>query len=600
VAWGTLRSRLVSPRHVVAATAILSFAVWGALAYAADVPRFFLDELLYMKTGTSVAQGHGLRFHGQAWGYGPLFPLLIGGIGRVVSNQERTYELVKVANASFFALAAIPIYLVSRRVLPPWPSVAVVGLAAIVPSSMYVSVVMTESLGYLLCWWAIYAITLTLERPTAWRQVATIGVGGIAVLERPQFVSLFAGYLLGLVVVAVCSPAQRTRVRTAPLSLWPTIAALGAGLFWVVRPLARGGDTGGSLGSYASLAGSYDPLEVGKWIVYELGDLALYLAVLPLVIAPVVIVLLVARARRGSDRDGAFLATFVGQNVASLVMVAAFASTSFGLGILYDRYLFYFVPLWLIAVGVWLHAGVPRPRLPLVVGACAAVAVVAALPFGVIGQNSWFNQFEALATKLWWKIGLITARLPVISLRDAAIVFALAAVTAVFVLPAHRGWLVPAAIACIFGANLLLAWRAAFVSPATYGASPPGTRSWVDDRLGSHASVTVLHVSRACNAGPEGFSLELTDFFNRSVAASEAIGGEGPTLAIRPSGELVSLEGGRAFRPGYVVTQPGVELDGRKLAHGMATNLVLWQVPGPVRVIGAHSADDLRRTRCVA
>src|SRR5262249_35107851 len=147
---------------------------------------------------------------------------------------------------------------------------------------------------------------------------------------------------------------------------------------------------------------------------------------------------------------GAFLATFVGQNAASLVMVSAFASTSFGLGILYDRYLFYFVPLWLVAVGVWVKEGLPRPRVPLAVGTCVAVAVVAALPFGVIGQNSWFNQFEALATKLWWKISLVTARLPVVSVRDTAIAFALAVVALILALPRRRGWVASAAIACVF------------------------------------------------------------------------------------------------------------------------------------------------------
>ena len=58
-------------------TVVVSFALWGLLAYRASVPRFFLDELSYMKAGTSFAQGDGLRFRGQAWGFGALYPILI-------------------------------------------------------------------------------------------------------------------------------------------------------------------------------------------------------------------------------------------------------------------------------------------------------------------------------------------------------------------------------------------------------------------------------------------------------------------------------------------------------------------------------------------
>ncbi|MEP6893441.1 MAG: hypothetical protein ABI927_06630 [Gaiellaceae bacterium] len=68
-----LRSRL-PPRLTVTAIVLVSFAVWAILGYAASVPRFFMDELYYMKAGVSVAQGHGLQVEGQSWGYGPCFP----------------------------------------------------------------------------------------------------------------------------------------------------------------------------------------------------------------------------------------------------------------------------------------------------------------------------------------------------------------------------------------------------------------------------------------------------------------------------------------------------------------------------------------------
>ena len=74
------RAHPVTPPTAVAVVALLSFGFWALLASRAAVPRFFLDELAYMRAGTSLAHGHGLRFRGQAWGYGPLYPIVIGGL----------------------------------------------------------------------------------------------------------------------------------------------------------------------------------------------------------------------------------------------------------------------------------------------------------------------------------------------------------------------------------------------------------------------------------------------------------------------------------------------------------------------------------------
>ena len=46
-------------------------------------------------------------------------------------------------NALAFALAAVPIYLLARRLLSPWPSVGVSALSIAIPSAMYTSVLMT-------------------------------------------------------------------------------------------------------------------------------------------------------------------------------------------------------------------------------------------------------------------------------------------------------------------------------------------------------------------------------------------------------------------------------------------------------------------------
>ncbi len=595
-----LRTRVspVSPRAAITTTVLLSFAVWAVLGYAASVPRFFMDELYYMKAGVSFGQGHGLQFEGQSWGYGPLFPLLIGGLVKVTSSQETAYELLKVANAAFFALASLPIYLLARRLLPPWPSVGVVALSALVPSSMYVSVSMTESLGYLIACWSIYTILLALERPSVGRQLVALGVVVVAISARPQFVSLFGGYLLGLALVAVASPGRRPPAK----SLWPTALALLGGLGWLVRPLVQGHSVGRSLGSYSSLAQSYDPLQIAKWFVYHVGDLALYVGVVPLVVAPIVLALWWRRARGGSVPDAAFLALFIAQNVIGIGLVAAFASTSAGLGILYDRYLFYLVPLWLLLLVAWIREGMPKPVRRLVAGVVAAVVVVATLPFSVVGRQSWFQHFEAVATGLWGKVALVVAKVPLVSLRLAGVAFVVVVAGAVVLASRRHAWALVSVVAGALVVNMALSWRSAFVPEATYGVGPRGTRAWVDDRIGDGRSVTVLVIGRTCRgAGAQRFSALETDFFNRSVRGVAYLGGEGggaPTaLTVRTDGRL-ARRSGAMLSAAYVVAPPGIALVGRRLAAGMTTNLVLWQVGGQVRVENARNDQELLASPC--
>jgi hypothetical protein len=66
---------------------------------------------------------------------------------------------------------------------------------------------------------------------------------------------------------------------------------------------------------------------------------------------------------------------------------------------------------------------------------------------------------------------------------------------------------------------------------------------------------------------------------------------------VQPDGALAYARG-EPLEAKYVVTQPGIELVGRKLGTGTAANLVLWRTGGGVRVAGAHSDGDVRTRDC--
>ncbi len=589
------RGERVSPRAAVTLIAVGSFALWASLGYAATVPRFFMDELYYMKVGVSLAQGRGLQFEGTPWGYGPVYPALLSAFVRLTRDQEGAYELAKVANSLFFGLAAVPIYLLARRTLPPWPSVAVVALSAAIPSTMYASVTMTEGLGYLLACWSIYLVSLVYERPTVTRQATALAVMLVAIATRPQLIALYVAYLVGLGLLVLVSPDRRRLLATRRAAVWPTAVSVAAGLVWLAWPLFHGHGVGRSLGSYSVLAQSYNPLQVAKWFAYHAGVLTLYLGAVPVIVAPVVVARWRSRARASDHRAAALLAQFVAQNLVGIGLIAAFASTSAGLGLLYDRYLFYLVPLWLIAFVAWLHDGMPRPVKEIALGAATAILVVATLPYDVIGGRSWFRRFEAVSTGAWQKIDSVVAQLPLVSLRGAGVLFAVVAVATVMLASRRRRWIPAGVVALVLAANLSLSWRSAFVDSTTYGIGEPASRSWVDDRVGQDANVIVLIVARSCpRAAEERFAALETDFFNRSVRTAATVG---VTLDVRADGVLVGPTDA-ALTTRYVAAPPGVRIHGRRLTTGMLPNLVLWDAGPSVRVENARSNQQLLDTPC--
>ena len=244
----------------------------------------------------------------------------------------------------------------------------------------------------------------------------------------------------------------------------------------------------------------------------------------------------------------------------------------------------------------------PKPVRPLVVGVVAAVVVVATLPFSVVGRHSWFQHFEAVATGLWGKVALVVAKVPLVSLRLAGVAFVVVVAGAVVLASRRHAWALVSVVAGALVVNMALSWRSAFVPEAAYGVGPRGTRAWVDDRIGDGRIVTVLVIGRTCrSAGVQWLSALETDFFNRSVRGVAYLGGEGggaPTaLTVRTDGRL-ARRSGAVLSATYVVAPPGVVLVGRRLASGMTTNLVLWQVGGQIRAENASTDRELLASPC--
>jgi hypothetical protein len=581
----------------VAGLVTVAFVVYAGVAQLVETPRVHPDESIYGEGAWSLAEGDGLTLRGEEYPYGPLYPAVLAPVLAPFESRETGYALLKAVNALLFALVAVPVYLLARRLLSFRWSLAVAAGSLLIPSSMFVGLVMTEAVAYLAAAWALYAILLALERPTALRQVAVLVGAIVAYTARPQLGALYGTYLLGLVLVWLIVPSRLPRTRMAARVYWPTAASLVLAAIVFAAPLVGGSSP---LGAYEVLWRSYDPLVVAKWFLYHLADLELYLAVVPLAIAPIVLAALARRGRSGSAAEAAFAALFLAANVVGLAVVAVFASTEHGFDRLHDRNIFYLVPLWLVVLALWLAWGLPRPLVATAVGAVLALGVAAFLPFRYISAEVGV---DVVPSALWARVQELSDG----SGRTVLALGVLTVVVAVAFLP-RRFWpFIPATVGAVLAATAILAWERQIDAPENAvfeGAA--SNRSWIDEALPADARVTKLYFDGpSCpSSGVTRHAFYVTEFFNGRVKRAAYVGTSVPDglpiahVNVGANGAFLVEPGGEPLVADYVYTQPGIELEGRRVATGTTADLTLWEVGGRVRVRGIGSTTELAAAAC--
>lgn len=583
----------LGPRLAVAGAVIGSLVVYAVLAEAVGSPRVFIDELIYWDAAASLANGDGLRIRGEAYPYGALYPTLLAGILWVFPDRELAYELAKTLNALLFALTAVPVYLLARRVLTPWGSVGVAALSVAIPSSMYVSVVMTESIAYLTCAWATYAIVVAFERPTVVTQGAAIAAVVLAYMARPQLAVLYVTYILGVCLVWILLRRRSGGWREGLMALWPTALSLGAAVALLVVVPVLQGEPLNELGGYEGLLQSYDPLAVARWLAYHIAGVELYVAVIPFAVAPIVLTSFVRRAREGSRRHAAFAALFVSFNAVFLLVAAVVNTTDSTHGRLHDRYTFYVIPLWLVVLFAWLQDGARRPRVAAFLGAGLALLFPTLIPFAAYVRDDGAQRFAGVASTLWAAIQTAVAG-GAFGLGRAiffAIVLALVAV-ALLVPRRLASRLVLVVVTLSFVVTGQFAWYIAIRDGTDWAfANTPAGRLWVDESVPQGSVVTFLSVTSQCQrALVGGDGLHRTEFFNESVTRAVSLGPPQtglPATRVRmtETGELL-LSSGAPFVSDYALAVEEVLVEGRSVATGTVSRLTLWEVGGPVQILG--------------
>ncbi len=365
--------------------ASLGLRAWAALAVPS--PWMSPDEESYAAIGRGLWHGDGLSVLGHPAAYLSLFYPLFVGLPLSLSDVQLGYDLAKVAQATVMSLAAVPVYLWGRSLMPRAYALLAAGLTLLLPGLAYSGFLMTETLFYPVFVLAAWAMTATLTRPTRLNQLLLVGGLALAVGTRLQAVVLVPAFLLAVVILVALERRPGLVRGLAPFLL--AIVALSA--VWLAFTLGRGRSPLGAYGVTGTV--SYSFTAALRFSVYHLADVILLVAFAPAV-ALAILVMEAARGREASPGVRAFLAVTVSLTFALVAEVGLFTSRL--LGRLGERYLLGLAPLFFLGFSLWLSRGAPRPRVTTIVSLVAALALLATLPIRFFSEAAEPDAYSAI------------------------------------------------------------------------------------------------------------------------------------------------------------------------------------------------------------
>jgi hypothetical protein len=573
----SLRERAARIPDVAWLTGIVVLSVLGRLWLVHEMPGpyIFVDELIYSELAKSLADTGSFAIRGvPVHGYSILYPALIAPAYRLFDSLPDAYAAAKATNAVVMSLAAVPAWLLARRVVGRWLALLAAALALVVPSMAYTATIVTENLFYPVALLFAWVLVLVLERPTLVRVGLLAFVLVAAIATRSQ--------ALGFVAAAVLAPFVLALLRWDAKVLRPFLPFVGAVVAIVLLVLGgqllRGGSISDLLGAYSVVGeGGYDVGQVLRFWLWHVEVVTLYVCVVPVV----ALVVLLFQARRLAPALQAHLAATLSLVATSTLVVAAFASR-FASDRVQDRYLFVLAPLLVIVLLAWVELGAPRPVLALGVGAVIAVGLVTAFPYDrFVGEPAKSDSFSLIP--LW----TVNEYLVGGSYRLTVLLGALAFLAVLVFVPARKAIAVPLVLFVLFVVLSQPVWAGPHgVLVAGRGALYTGIRGvdrdWIDRQVKGEGSVAVLWTGRA-----DRFTVNQNEFFNRAVGdvyytVAPTPGGIGET-AVRPGpdGTLRTAEG-RTIDAPYALLDGSISPDGAIVAADLPLGITLWRLEGPL------------------
>ncbi len=560
---------------VVGASALLAFGTLQLREWVVQT-----DEMLYVKlarhmgtTGSPLPSLHG----GHVGFLGIVYPILMAPFYGSLDNVD-AFTTAHAVNAVLFASAAIPAYLLGRRLVPTWWALAVALLTLAVPWAVNAAFVMSEPAAYPVFIWAILACHVAVSEPSGGSDALAVAALALAFFTRPQFLFLAAVLPFAAIVAVGPRPALAQHRRLA-------VAYLVGGIVVVV--LAALGQGHRLLGDYGVTAtqGSILPAIAWKSAAVHLDVLAVGLGVVPLLLGAG---WAYSALRAGPVRLRAFAAI-----TAVALPLLALETGSYdvrfgGSDVVRDRYLYYLAPLLLLASAVCLR----QERLPLIGIAAVTVAFAATVVFADFAPVAglWVDSPESVLNGLIHDesgglpagvfVALCGLLLGVICLGLALIPRRAAALG------------VGVAVFCFGGAVAGYAFHRLLNSNTPLGVPSTGkdrVRNWIDTVIPAGNQVAVLAYPLSRDWGQSAIQWWDAEFWNNRADRAFVVPDGTFTYTPFPS-DVLNLDfasgriAGTDDAPPYVLTAPN---DSRFSLAGAQTaanvGLVLREVARPYR-----------------
>lgn len=565
-------------------------------------PFVFVDEAIYAELARSLADSGAYAVRDvPVSGYSLLYPALVAPAYGLFDNLVDAYGAAKATNAVTMSLAAIPAYLLARRVTGRWLALVAAVATVAVPSMAYTATITTESLFYPVTLVLAVVLVRYLDRPNAVWLAALVVALGIAVATRSQ--------ALGFLPAIATAPAVLAAFRRRLDALRPFLPLYALGLSATVAVVGlqtlRGRSPRELLGAYSVVGeGGYDLGDVLRYWLWHVEELALYVGVLPFA----ALLLLVLLGRSLPSRLQVHVAASLSLVVWSTLVVGAFASR-FASDRVQDRYLFFLAPLLVVALLAWVELGAPRPPVPIALAAGASLLLVVVFPYArFIGEPAksdslgliplWTANEHLVAGRYWLTVGLVAAALLALWLA----------------VPRRLALLAPLAVVLVFAASSRPVWSGphGFVA-AGIGAlrqgNPGVPRDWIDREVPPGDEVVALYTGRA-----DRFTVNVNEFFNRRLervfytdAPTPGGIGEQP-VSRRATAEFPVTVAGAYYLPNdaaitapYALLDGTVQPDGEVVARNELVGTVLWRLSGPLssttEVTGLYPRDTWSTSR---
>ena len=387
----SLRARTVPVAAALAALVGLGAVLRFVLsALRLQTPVYIPDEYTYSTLARSIAETGQPVIRGVPAHFPALLEPLLAAPFWLPGNPELAYRLTQAEHVLVMSLAAIPVYLLGRRLgLGPAAALAAAAFALATPDLVFGSFVVADPIAYPIVLTAVYVGVVALERPSRRAQLALVGLVGVATFARIQYV------LLVPVVIVAALVVEHGNVRRA----WRKLG-IATSIFVLLALLAVASGPHRVLGTYEVVFHLHAPLAK---VAHQIGMHALLLPFAAgIVLVPGALVGLVRGVLRPmSSAESAFAAIttlFALGLVAQSIFIGATISGNFG-----ERYLFFFFPLLPLAFCLYARRGGAVGPVLATAGVLAVLAMRFPLShyagrssdsptlWGVVGFESWFG-----------------------------------------------------------------------------------------------------------------------------------------------------------------------------------------------------------------